>query len=218
MVGDKLALAVRGQLLGPVTAGMQEVVLKSPVLGEVIPTVVFLLPAVMSEAADQRGGKCVRFQGGKPQPLVLCAAGLQVSLTVVILREGFLGTQDADQLWVVNGEGKPFGIPELDLIGLAFVWFHIGGIGRALSKQANRRLIQLRQVLFEADDQIPTDLARQLEHRGLRVEGIEQEDVEEGAPVLAGSLASKRKAAVSSLSPGCSHSTARKGLTGLEMI
>ena len=124
MVGDKLALALRGQLLGAVTASMQEVMLESPVLGEVIPTVVFLLPAVMSEAADQRGGKCALVQGGKPQPFVLRVAGLQFSLTVVILREGFLGTQDADQLWVVNGKGKPFGIPELDLIGLAFVWFH----------------------------------------------------------------------------------------------
>ena len=121
MVGDKLALAVRGQLLGTVTAGMQEVVLESPVLGEVIPTVVFLLPAVMSEAADKRGRKGALVQGGEPQPFVLGSARLQFSLTIMILREGFLGTQDADQLWVVNREGKSFGIPELDLIGLALV-------------------------------------------------------------------------------------------------
>ena len=88
MVGDKLALALRGQLLGAVTASMQEVMLESPVRGEVIPTVVFLLPAVMSEAADQRGGKCALVQGGKPQPFVLRVAGLQFSLAVVILREG----------------------------------------------------------------------------------------------------------------------------------
>ena len=121
MVGDKLALAVRGQLLGTVTAGMQEIMLESPVLGEVIPTVVFLLPAVMSESADNRGGKCTLVQGGEPQPFVLGGARLQRPLTVVILRQGFLGAQDADQFWVVNREGKPFRIPELDLIGLAFV-------------------------------------------------------------------------------------------------
>ena len=121
MVGDKLALAVRGQLLGTVTAGMQEVMLESPVLGEVIPTVVFLLPAVMSEAADKRSGKCALVQSGEPQPFVLGGAGLQFPLTVMILREGFLSTQDADQFWVVNGEGKSFGIPELNLISLAFV-------------------------------------------------------------------------------------------------
>ena len=51
-VGDRLSLAVVGDRLGTMPAGVQETVLESPILGEIIPAVVFLFPAIMTEATD----------------------------------------------------------------------------------------------------------------------------------------------------------------------
>jgi hypothetical protein len=56
-VGNRFARTFRGADLGAAPAGVEEARLESPVLSQIVPTVVLLFPAVMAEPAHQRGGK-----------------------------------------------------------------------------------------------------------------------------------------------------------------
>jgi hypothetical protein len=60
------------------------------------------------------------------------------------------------------------------------------GIGRAGGEQADSGLAQIGAVLFQADQQIPAHLACQFEHGGLRVESIQQENIEEPTAIEVG--------------------------------
>jgi hypothetical protein len=70
-----------------VPAGVQKAVLEGPVLREIVPPVVLQFPTVMTESADLVGGKCLRVQGGNPEPFVGGGFGLELTLTVMILGE-----------------------------------------------------------------------------------------------------------------------------------
>src|SRR5258708_4699090 len=70
-VGQRLALALFGIGFGAVPAGVQKTMLEGPVLSQVVPAVVLLFPAVMTEPAHESGGKCLRIQRGNPEPFVL---------------------------------------------------------------------------------------------------------------------------------------------------
>ena len=48
---------------------------------------------------------------------------LELAFTVVVLGEGFLRTDDADQAGVLAGEGQALGIPEQDLVGFVVALF-----------------------------------------------------------------------------------------------
>src|SRR5262249_45362964 len=77
-------------------------------------------------------------------------------------------------------------IPQLDLVSLAVPRLGEGALGRGLSEQPDGRRVQIALILFQADDQVPADLFRPLEGRGLSVESIQQEEVEETAAVEVG--------------------------------
>jgi hypothetical protein len=67
-------LTLRGDGLGAVATGVEETMLESPILSQNIPPVVFLLPAAVTQSAQQHSGEGLRIpQGGIPEPFVLRA-------------------------------------------------------------------------------------------------------------------------------------------------
>src|SRR5213076_694455 len=70
-VGHKFSLSGRAAAFGAMAAGMQVTMLEGPVLGEIHPAVVLILPAVMAEATDDRSGKGLGGQIGDPEPFVI---------------------------------------------------------------------------------------------------------------------------------------------------
>ncbi len=78
-VGHRLALAVFGIRFGAVPAGVQKTMLEGPVLSQIVPAVVLLFPAVMTEPAYEHGRKSLCIEGGNPEPFVL--GGFRLKLT-----------------------------------------------------------------------------------------------------------------------------------------
>ena len=64
--------------LGAVPAGVEKAMFESPVLSQIIPAVVLLLPAVMAEPAHQGGGRGLCLQRGNPEPFVLGRLGFTI--------------------------------------------------------------------------------------------------------------------------------------------
>jgi hypothetical protein len=82
--------------------------LEGPVLLEIIPPVVLKFPTVMTESAHLVGGKCLRVQGGKPEPFVGGGFGLELALTVMIMGERLFGSNDTYGVRVVERKrGSP---------------------------------------------------------------------------------------------------------------
>jgi hypothetical protein len=98
-------------------AGVQESVLESPVLGEVVPAVVFVFPAVVSQTADQRGGKCLGIQGGDSHPLVIGGLGLETALTTMLLGDPFPRVHHARGSGMIVGEWQATRMPKFDFGG-----------------------------------------------------------------------------------------------------
>src|SRR5450759_37615 len=103
-VGDRLALALFGIRFWAVPAGVQKTMLEGPVLRQIVPAVVLLFPAVMTEPAHQSGGKCLRIQGSDPEPFVLGGFWLKFATAVMILRKLLFGPHDPNGLRVIGGE------------------------------------------------------------------------------------------------------------------
>jgi hypothetical protein len=99
----------------------------------------------------------------------------------MVLGEGLFGWDHPDGLGVVLRERQSRHVPELDVVSLALPPLGAGALRRAVGKQPDGRRVEIPLILFQADDQIPADLFRQLEDRGLEVESIQFEDVEETA-------------------------------------
>src|ERR1700730_6030426 len=70
VVGNEFPLSARLGAFGAVATGVEEAMLESPMLGEIHPAIVFQLPAVVAEAADDRSRKGRGRQGGNPHPFV----------------------------------------------------------------------------------------------------------------------------------------------------
>ena len=88
--------------MGPVSAGVEKAMLEGPVLRKIIPPVVLQFPTVMTESAHLVGGKCLRVQGGNPEPFVGGGFGLELALTVMILGECLFGSNDSNGVRVVT--------------------------------------------------------------------------------------------------------------------
>src|SRR5450755_2704077 len=79
-VGDRLAFTTFGGL-GAVATGVEEAVFEGPVLGQIVPAVILLFPAVMAKSSYQRGGKGWSVQGSDPEPFMLGRFGLKLAAT-----------------------------------------------------------------------------------------------------------------------------------------
>jgi len=109
---DGLTVAVFGNLLRAMSAGVQKAMLKRPMLSEIVPAVVLQNPTIMAEPAHHRSGKGLGVERGDPEPFVRSLLGLKLAFAVMVFGEGFFRTGDTDQAWVGAGERQAFGIPE----------------------------------------------------------------------------------------------------------
>jgi hypothetical protein len=75
-IGHRFPLAGSGKRLGPMFTGMQEAMLEGPVLGEVVPAVVFVLPTQMPEEPHLPRGESGLLQRGDPDPVVFSMGAL----------------------------------------------------------------------------------------------------------------------------------------------
>ena len=66
-------------------ADVQETLFEGPIPGELVPAVVFLFPAVMTELANQLGRKRLAVRCGHPEPFLLGGLELELALAEVIL-------------------------------------------------------------------------------------------------------------------------------------
>ena len=78
---------------------------ESPVLRQIIPTVVLQFPPVMTQPANLGGGKNPGVECGDPKPFVRSFFGFPLALAVVCLSDRFLGANDSDQARVLSREG-----------------------------------------------------------------------------------------------------------------
>ena len=131
---------------------MHKIVFECPVLRQVHPAVVFLFPAVVTQAADLGSGKHAGLQRGSPHPFLFGGMGRQFSLTITVARELLFGAHDPNRAGMIDEERESLGIPELDLVSLAFLLLREMGVGRAGGEQADRGLVQIGAVLFQTDD------------------------------------------------------------------
>ena len=81
---------------------VEKTMLERPVLGQVVPAIVFLFPAVMAELTDQLCGECLRVQRGNPEPFVVGGLGLELAPAIVILCNRLFGSDDADRPRVIG--------------------------------------------------------------------------------------------------------------------
>ena len=69
-IGCGLQLAVRSDGVGSMLAGIQKTGLEGPALGEIVPPVILVFPAGMSELPDKLGGEGMVLQSADPGPLL----------------------------------------------------------------------------------------------------------------------------------------------------
>ena len=86
---DGLTVAVFGNLLRAMSAGVQKAMLKRPVLGEIAPAVVLQNPTIMAEPAHLGSGKGFGVERGDPEPFVRSLLGLKLAFAVMVFGEGF---------------------------------------------------------------------------------------------------------------------------------
>ncbi len=170
-------------------AGVQKTVFEGPVLSQIVPAVVLLLPAVMTQLAYQGGGKSFRIERRDPEPFMFGGFGREFAPAVVILRKRLFGSHDPYGLGIIDGEGQAFGIPELYLITLAAAPLSQLAIGGPVREQPDSGLIPFAMILFQADDQVPAEFLSQFKNRRLSVKSVQQKDIEKAAAVLVGEFA-----------------------------
>src|SRR5579864_272696 len=90
-VGDRRTLALLGDGLGAVPAGVEKAMFEGPVLSQIVPAVVLLLPAAMAQPAHQLGRKGLSIQSRNPEPFVFRRFGLKLSPAVMVLGELLFG-------------------------------------------------------------------------------------------------------------------------------
>jgi len=82
LVGDQLPLSRGEGLFGAVPASVEKSVFESPMLGQIHPAVVLILPAAVPQLADDPSGKGLLGQGGDPEPFVVGGMRSQFSFAV----------------------------------------------------------------------------------------------------------------------------------------
>src|SRR2546429_10033872 len=91
---------------------------ESPVLSQIVPAVVLLLPAVMAEPAHQGGGKGLCLQCRNPEPFVLGRLGFQLASAVIVLCELFFWPYHPHPPRGIGGGRGILCIPELGLVSV----------------------------------------------------------------------------------------------------
>ena len=152
---DDLNVAVGGSRHGPMLAGMEESVLERPVLGEIVPPVVFVLPAVMAKRAHLRSGESAAIQRGDPKPFLESGFGHQFPAPVMVLCNLLFGPNHSHRLRVILAKRQVARLPELDLVAATIALFGEAGIGGPLAKQPH----------------------------GVLIQGVQQEDIEKAAAI-----------------------------------
>ena len=84
LVGDEFLLSGSVGAFGAVAASVEETMLEGPVLGEIHPAVVLVLPAVVAKAADNGSGKRLGGQSTDPEPFVIGLVRGQFSLPIMV--------------------------------------------------------------------------------------------------------------------------------------
>src|ERR1700738_4958932 len=96
---------------------------ESPVLGQIHPAVVLILPAAVPELADDRSGKGLLGQSGDPEPFVISGMRSQLSLAITLAVKHLFGSHHPHRFRVIDREWQPFGIPELNPVCLMVALF-----------------------------------------------------------------------------------------------
>lgn len=173
-LGHGTARPGRGkQLLRAMPAGMKKPVLEGPVLSQIIPTVVFILPVRVPELAKRSGGDVLLLQGGDPDPLLGGGFGLELSVSIMALSHPLLGAEHAHGLRIAGTERQSLFVPEIHWGALTRLGYLQGGVGRARPKKPQGILIQIPIFWFQGDDQVPSPLAGPLQNRLDRVQRVE---------------------------------------------
>jgi hypothetical protein len=139
-------------------AGMQKAMLERPILGQIVPAVVFVFPASMPQRPNLLARKGARVQGGDPHPGVLCSLGNSLLAAAVIGGDIFFGTDHPHGLRVILAEGDSLGLPELNLIQTPILPLFKLQVGRPGLKQPHGVLVEVAPLLLEGDHDVPADL------------------------------------------------------------
>src|SRR5215831_10996967 len=83
-ISNELELAVICSGAWAVTTGMQKSMPEGPVLREIVPAVVLLFPAGMTEAPHQRCRERLCVQGSDPEPFMLRGFGCELPASVML--------------------------------------------------------------------------------------------------------------------------------------
>ncbi len=142
-IGNGFPLPGGGDLFRAVLASVQESMLEGPMLGEVHPTVVLLLPAAVPQLVNDPGGKGLLRERGDPKPLLISGLQSAFPLAVAVALQHLFGAHHPHRSRMVDGKRQAFGIPKLDLVGPMVALLGEGQVWRPLRKQAHRRLIQI---------------------------------------------------------------------------
>ncbi len=110
-VGGGSAFDVIAMRRGTVSAGVEKAVFESPVLRQVVPAVVLLLPALVAERAYRCRGKHFGIERGDPEPFMFGGCRREFSPAVMILCQRLFGTYDANRERIVHGKRQSIGIP-----------------------------------------------------------------------------------------------------------
>lgn len=112
--------------------------------------------------------------------------GLEFTFSIAVLGEPFLAIEHPDGLRVILAKREILLLPKLDGRRFSRPDFSPRVIREAGAEQAHGVLVLISILLFEGDDQIPTDLLGQLEQGRLGVQRIEEQNVKKGTAIKFG--------------------------------
>lgn len=127
----RLGRALSAMPFRTLLTGMEKPMLGGPILGQITPAVVFVLPAVVSESAHLFGGDRLEVYGSDPEPFVLGGFGHQFAFAVMILSDLLLRPEHLHRFGVAFAKEQPLGLPEADGGGFAGLPFSKAVICRA---------------------------------------------------------------------------------------
>ena len=98
--GRAFSLRGAGWRTGP--AGVQKAVFEGPVLSQIVPAVILLLPAIVTKPAYHCRGKGLRIERRNPEPFVFRGFRRKFAPAVAILCKRLFRAHDADGLRVIG--------------------------------------------------------------------------------------------------------------------
>src|SRR5208337_517865 len=108
---------------GTMFTSMQESMFQGPILGEVVPAVVFHFPTGMAQATNQGSGEGGGRQGADPKPFMGGGLRLRPAPPVMSLGHLLLGADHPHGLRMILGKRQSLLLPETHLVGLALLVF-----------------------------------------------------------------------------------------------